>query len=480
MAVCDDIVLQKRLAAQLEADLTELFNPYDGVSEAEKPEQLSSTSAKSPKLVHLALNPENPDLPKQIVQWVKQHRPPRRSTPWTMPDFQILGVEQLTRQPAAVQRRFLDSLQHIEALLPRLESNLLLWLPWPWFRTIQQSVPEFWQYHSGVFEFAGEPTPVTALQTGVDPLQNAVAVPVAKLTHQAVPTKATSLTQTRPPKSTATTAPAKLPTPPLPDGAESGAKSSLWNILTEDLAKLDRDHPVKAAPPTGKAAAHTSTPKPLKPPQQSAPPPPADAPKAPHQSSKQARARPPQVRRSLPTSAPSHPNQAAPKLPANPRLVSPAAKATPPASQAAGANLKALSKPIEPAKVAAQSPASTEAMEPRLLSLLQRIERLQQQQASPAALANAYLALGQLYRDRIEVGDNSPQILAASIQAYVQGLHWLPKESLHWRDSVNDLGSLYWLKAQQSNSPDQAVELMRQSIKTYRTALTNPHAPQPT
>ena len=117
-----------------------------------------------------------------------------------MPDFQILGVEQLTRQPAAVQRRFLDSLQRIEALLPRLESNLLLWLPWPWFRTIQQSVPEFWQYHSGVFEFAGEPTPVAASQANVDSLQNKIAVPVVKLTHEAVPTKATSLIQTRPPK----------------------------------------------------------------------------------------------------------------------------------------------------------------------------------------------------------------------------------------------------------------------------------------
>ena len=116
-------------------------------------------------------------------------------------------------------------------------------------------------------------------------------------------------------------------------------------------------------------------------------------------------------------------------------------------------------------------------IEPHLLSLLQRIERLQQQQASPTALANAYLALGQLYRDRIEAGETAPQILEASIQAYVEGLEWLPKESFHWRDSVNDLGSLYWLKAQQATSADHAVELMSQSINTYRAALTNPNSP---
>ena len=473
MAVCDDIVLQKRLATQLEADLTELFNPYDQVSydqvpEEEKPEKLLSAYAKFPKLVRLVLNPENPDLPTQIVQWVRQHRPPQRSTPWTMPNFQILGVEQLTRQPAAVQRRFLDSLQRIEALLPRLESNLLLWLPWPWFRTIQQSVPEFWQYHSGIFEFAGEPTPVTTLQASV-------AVPVAKLTRKAAPTKAAALTQTRPPKSTATTAtPVKLK-PPLPPGdAQPAAKSDLWDILTEDLAKLDRGHPVKATPPTGKTPAQTSTLKTSAKLLQKRVP---NGPGTAHnKSSNPATAQPPQALRPIPPPAPGNPNPVAPKIPANPRIVPTLVKSNPPTSQADGANKKALSK-IEKAKAAAQLAASTDVMEPRLLSLLQRIERLQQQQAPPSALANAYLALGQLYRDQIESGETSPQILEAAIQAYVQGLRWLPKESFHWRDSVNDLGSLYWLKAQQSTSADQAVELMRQSIKTYRMALTNPKAP---
>ena len=62
MAVCDDIVLQKRLATQLEADLTELFHPQNGVSAAEKPEKPAAAHPKFPKLVRLVLNPEKPDF----------------------------------------------------------------------------------------------------------------------------------------------------------------------------------------------------------------------------------------------------------------------------------------------------------------------------------------------------------------------------------------------------------------------------------
>ena len=479
IAVCDDIVLQNRLATQLEADLTELLNPYDEPPEGGKPEKWSSAPAKFPKLVRLVLNPEKPDLPAQIVQWVKQNRPAQRSTPWRMPDFQILGVEQLTRQPAAVQRRFLDSLQRIEALLPRLESNLLLWLPWPWFRTIQQSAPEFWRYHSGVFEFAGEPTPVTAIQTSLDTLQSKVAVPGSKLTHQAVSTKAVALSQRRPPKSISKTATQVKLKPPLSPGdtpaTDKSDNSDLWDILTEDLAKLDR-RPGQAAPPTGQAS------------------PPTAIPKTPAQSrQKQLNARPgtvhskssnqttvqrPQARRPAPPPASGHPNPAAPPAPPNPRVVAASAQSAAPGAVADGMKEKALLAPLEKVKAAAQlTDLAAAGMEPRLLSLLQRIERLQQQQAAPTALANAYLALGQLYRDRIEAGEHAAEILEGAIQAYVQGLSLLPKESFHWRDSVNDLGSLYWLKAQQATSADQAVELMGQSINTYQQALTNAQAP---
>lgn len=38
---------------------------------------------------------------------------------------------------------------------------MLLWVPRPWLSAIQQSAPQFWRYRTGVFMFAGEPTPTS-------------------------------------------------------------------------------------------------------------------------------------------------------------------------------------------------------------------------------------------------------------------------------------------------------------------------------
>lgn len=144
LAVCDDLSLRNRLAGKLNAEL--------GITEEKKAEQ----SQDYPKLVTLTLNAHEPNPLAQIAQWFSQN--PLPGTP--APGFQILGIEQLTRQPPASQRLFLRRLQVIERNFSQLESTLLLWLPRPWFYTIQQSVPEFWQWHTGIFEFEGEPTPL--------------------------------------------------------------------------------------------------------------------------------------------------------------------------------------------------------------------------------------------------------------------------------------------------------------------------------
>jgi tetratricopeptide (TPR) repeat protein len=146
VAVCDDLSLRNRLAGKLHAEL--------GALAAKTPAETNSY----PRLVSLNLNLRNPNPLAQITQWLAQQGK-GKADPLTF-SFQIVGVERLTRQPPVVQREFLRHLQAIEANLPRLESTLLLWLPRPWFNTIQQSVPEFWRWHTGVFEFEGEPTPV--------------------------------------------------------------------------------------------------------------------------------------------------------------------------------------------------------------------------------------------------------------------------------------------------------------------------------
>lgn len=146
VAVCDDLSLRNRLAGQLHTELGKTLARAPGDRQ------------DYPKLVSLNLNIHNPHPLGQIRQWLAQNRQFDRLTP--VPGFQILGVERLTRQPLTTQQLFLRRLQVIERYLPRWEATLLLWLPRPWFYTIQQSVPGFWQWHTGFFEFEGEPTPL--------------------------------------------------------------------------------------------------------------------------------------------------------------------------------------------------------------------------------------------------------------------------------------------------------------------------------
>lgn len=146
VAVCDDLSLRNRLASQLHHELE--------ISSDRK----SFPNQSYPKLVSLNLNLSDPNPFAQMVQWLSQNPPSRRSH--IAHGFQILGIERLTRRPPTIQRLFLKHLRKIERYLPHLEVSLLLWLPRPWFHNIVQSAPEFWQWHTGVFEFEGEPTPL--------------------------------------------------------------------------------------------------------------------------------------------------------------------------------------------------------------------------------------------------------------------------------------------------------------------------------
>ncbi len=138
IAVCDNVVMQNHLAEQLEHDL--------------------ATGEKALKLERLVFDPEEGNLPQQVAQWVRQ----TMLSEGDLPKIQMVGIEQMTRQPAITQNYFLRSLEKIEALLPRLNTSLLIWVPWPWLRTIQQSSPTFWSWRNGVYEFISDPTPAAA------------------------------------------------------------------------------------------------------------------------------------------------------------------------------------------------------------------------------------------------------------------------------------------------------------------------------
>ncbi|MEH2321143.1 tetratricopeptide repeat protein [Nostoc sp.] len=170
LAVCDDLHLRNQVAARLHSTLA---YPVGQVLYQSSNSQENSTPAY-PRLVTLRLNLNDPNPIVQINQWLANYPPPivgaskdTPGRPFPIPAFQIVGVEQLTKQPVAIQRLFLHYLRLSEQYFSTqessrfLESNLLLWIPRPWLSAIKQSAPQFWRCRTGLFAFAGEPTPAT-------------------------------------------------------------------------------------------------------------------------------------------------------------------------------------------------------------------------------------------------------------------------------------------------------------------------------
>lgn len=154
VAVCDDLLLRDYLAQNLQTDLTNLSAlTYQ-----------HQNSLKSLLFVTLKLNLSNPNPVAQITQWLAENLTNQKPQEYQILGFQILGVEHLTRQPPAVQWSFISNLKKIDTSLSNLESSLLIWIPRPWLHTIKQSAPEFWRWHTGIFEFEGDPTPISRRQ----------------------------------------------------------------------------------------------------------------------------------------------------------------------------------------------------------------------------------------------------------------------------------------------------------------------------
>lgn len=438
VAVCDDLSLRNRLAGKLHAEL--------GTSLA----RASMDVPGSSKLISLKLNLSDPNPLAQIAQWFSQHRQSRSSTP--APGFQILGVERLTRQPPSVQRLFLRRLQSIDRNLLRLESTLLLWLPRPWFHMIQQSVPEFWQWHTGIFEFEGEPTPLP---------------PVGASKPEASPNSVA-----------------------LESEAGKGSfQEHLRTLLNHELAESDQRQPIEQI--------SWKKPYPLNPPAHK---PAADAPK---------------VASASPLGKPS-PKAGTASSPANDYAktthypISPAQKAVPLREDETGVfeelmeheismpltphattpnaelGLGDLERELEELQIEefmgypqppipnSQSGETTPAAPPNGQALPPSLSApTPQPQPQPAeSPAETYLELGHHYRHAIEQGDASEENLMIAIQAYEQALHWLDKSSPQVSDILNDLGNLYWMLSRCPGSVDHALSYLEQAIQAYQLALT--------
>ncbi|MEM9804448.1 MAG: tetratricopeptide repeat protein [Cyanobacteria bacterium P01_D01_bin.56] len=312
IAVCDSDTLQHQLVERLQSDLADASPTLDDFG--------------SVAIEQLTFAPSQPDLIVQLVHWLKQ-------APKPTPHLQVVGIEAMTHQSMRSQNHFLRSLENIQSLLPHLDSSLVIWVSWPWYRTLEQSVPDFWQWRSGVFTFIGEPV-------------------------QGVPD-----------------APAAPPTDGLygDTPANASPNADIWQILSEDLAQLDRASGTK---------------------------------------------------RDVPADAASVSPVAAPPL-----------------------DLTTLENPLE--------------------FLSQR----EKDGATATELSQAYRTLGHHYRDLIEAGSMTPNLLSKAIVTFEQYLKWLPTEDPQRAAGLNDLGTLHWLQAQHQSDRNALIAGMHHSAELYKTGL---------
>ena len=154
IAVCDNQQLKQDLAQNLEADLTNTIDCAEP----------QPNNNRHMLFVTLNLNLSNPNPVTQINQWFAENPQFQKIEEYQILGFQIIGVENLTKELPVVQWSFITNLKKIAANLSKLESSILLWITKPWLNTIQQSAPEFWNWHTGIFQFEGDPTPITPRQ----------------------------------------------------------------------------------------------------------------------------------------------------------------------------------------------------------------------------------------------------------------------------------------------------------------------------
>lgn len=406
IAVCDDAALQEQLAQRLEANFSPLPETVPVAPEVR---------ARQLTLVTLRLSSDRPDLVREVLLWLKQQRR-LQSSPPTTPVFQIVGIDQLTRQSPTVQNRFLASLIRVDALLTQLDCRLVVWVPRPWLGKIRQSVPGFWRSRSGLFEFVGEPS---------------------------APTATLAQTKASPKDSPSATDP--------PD---------LWRVLRDDLSTFEQPAPASKDPAAKDVAAKDA-----------ATPPPIKLPTLPG------------------TGAKTVHKQSAQQNPQGYTVVEQGAFSSiimPPVGATAAETLAALqqAEPIAtqvesvPAPAQPASPHPTGALQlpadlaedGELANLWRYVQGLVEQQAGPLTLARAYLALGQMGRDRLSVEAPTASVLGFATAVYDRAIAGLPEGSTDWCDALNDLASLYWLQGQQESTPDPAPWL-RRSVSTYEKAL---------
>lgn len=500
LAVCDDAELQQQLANRLAQDLIAGPNL-----------EISSDVGSNP-IVTIWLSQREPDLVKQIASWLQQHG--RRAPQRGLPTFQVLGIDQLIRQSATRQKQFLLSLTRLEPLLARLDIRLLLWIPRPWLNQIRRSVPMVWRLRSGVFDFVGEPTSADSVLPDLPRAEFPDATPA---THRPPaiarkrPPRASQGSRQRPQRPGPSPAPGQsgssaslpgssdnIPVAPVIDAAqqkganppESQLLPDVWTMLTDDLSALEvipAEGTSSTSPDRQTGAVKGPEPRPADPPE-------VDSLEAAAGLGDGLKTDRPDSSEPIPiiTSLAGLALGAIAGEGADsenqwePLEITTLALTSEDADDGATAPIPAVpvTRSASPSSAAdAPFPAPVPdlvAQDEQLLACWQQLQALARQQAGPLTLARANLALGQTCRQRIEAGDYRRELLSLAIAAYDQAVPGLKAGTIEWCDALNDLGSLYWLRAQAEPQPEAIAQGLTSSIQTYEQALqTDPDGLDP-
>lgn len=373
LATCDDLPLQRQLAATLE-------------------ESLQRQGAIAPTTQYL-FDIEQPNLVQQLQDWLPHAE-------FTSPLLQILGIEQLTYCSSDTQYQFLRSLHQLGPFWRSLDMSLLLWLPRPWLKQVRREVPRLVQ---SVFEFIGEPTPISTMAQ--PPAYQAAFSPVRKWQFLGKPSPELPPPTVGAQDGTGTPRPESAVVPAVPGDAAPESldqatepelptfSEALWDQLQADLSEFETSD----------------------------------------------------------SSVPSRRRRAA-------ELSSGPADGTATAESTASASTQVEHSAAIAHELLTSQLADAEPGQPTM----------------DAASPSWAIAFG--WRDRIQAGDHSPATLATAIQAY-ECLQPRQPATPQRTEVLNDLGSLYWLWAQQAQSPDDYWQRLTQSLEIYEAALS-PISPQ--
>jgi tetratricopeptide (TPR) repeat protein len=431
VAVCDDLALRDAIAEKLAQDLPRLHDLNSFTTLELGLSGRLATPRTTDKLLTLTLNPTEPTILGPFFQELR--RDPQR------PRFgvQILGVEQLTRQPVHIQRAFLNHLRGMGRNFAHIDSNILLWVTRPWWRSIQQSAPEFWRWHNGIFEFDGDPLPA-----GSGLVQPAIVEkPIAPPASIPLPITPLPIVTTFPVEPIPSFVPSvELEPEPDPepnfDLGLAAAALMLPDLMASELTEDAVPEPiVEAAPIVEEAPAPEIMADPIV----------------------------------LPDPAPI--------VSTNLDHLEPSPEELELADLVLASVMQQVSQDESALVVEGDTPnLEHPSFEP--IRILQQVELLQQQQLGPEAFAAVYRQLGDYYRNHHDTTlSQNPQLAAHELQvgirAYDVAWKFLPQTATSISAEIfNDIGNLYWMLSRTPGAADRSLEHLQSAIDRYQQALT--------